>query len=105
MGDDAFEYPRHVMRCNDWRLDLFPSIRSAWVEGRVCHNTKGLLVSVFEMSNDTGNDRSILVRIVLAFVGLGIALLGWTLMMTVFLVFIGLPLFIVGLAIAQAQES
>jgi hypothetical protein len=57
------------------------------------------------MSNDTGNDRSILERIVLAFIGLGIALLGWTLMMTVFLVFIGLPLFIVGLAIAQAQES
>jgi len=57
------------------------------------------------MSNDTGNDRSIRVRIVLAFIGLGIALLGWTLMMTVFLVFIGLPLFIVGLAIAQAQES
>ena len=60
---------------------------------------------MFVMSNDTGNDRSILVRIVLAFVGLGIALLGWTLMMTVFLVFIGLPMFIVGLAIAQAQES
>jgi hypothetical protein len=57
------------------------------------------------MSNDTRNDRSIRVRIVLAFIGLGIALLGWTLMMTVFLVFIGLPLFIVGLAIAQAQES
>jgi hypothetical protein len=57
------------------------------------------------MSNDTGNDRSILVRIVLALIGLGIALLGWTLMMTVFLVFIGLPLFVVGLAIAQAQES
>jgi hypothetical protein len=56
------------------------------------------------MSNDTGTDRSILVRIVIAFIGLGIALLGWTLM-TVFLVFIGLPLFIVGLAIAQAQES
>lgn len=73
--------------------------------GAVCHSTKGLLVSVFEMSNDTGNDRSILVRIVLAFIGLGIALVGWTLMMTVFLVFIGLPLFIVGLAIAQAQES
>jgi hypothetical protein len=57
------------------------------------------------MSNDTGSDRSILVRVVLTFIGLGIALLGWTLMMTVFLVFIGLPLFIVGLAIAQAQES
>jgi hypothetical protein len=57
------------------------------------------------MSNDTGSDRSILGRIVLALIGLGIAALGWTLMMTVFLVFIGLPLFIFGLAIAQAQES
>jgi hypothetical protein len=73
--------------------------------GPVCHGAKAFLVSVFEMSNDTGNDRSILGRIVLAFVGLGIAALGWTLMMTVFLVFIGLPLFIVGLAIAEAQES
>ena len=44
-------------------------------------------------------------RIVLALIGLAIAALGWTLVMTVFLVFIGLPLFIFGLAIAQAQES
>jgi hypothetical protein len=50
-------------------------------------------------------NRSILGRIVLALIGLGIAALGWTMMMTVFLVFIGLPLFILGLAIAQAQES
>jgi hypothetical protein len=57
------------------------------------------------MSNHTGSDRSTLGRIVLALIGLGIAALGWTLMMTVFLVFIGLPLFIFGLAIAQAQES
>jgi hypothetical protein len=57
------------------------------------------------MSNDTGNDRSILGRIVLALIGLGIAALGFTLAMTVFLVFIGLPMFIFGLAIAQAQES
>jgi len=42
---------------------------------------------------------------VLALIGPGIAALGWTLVMTVFLVFIGLPLFIFGLAIAQAQES
>ncbi len=44
-------------------------------------------------------------RIVLVFVGFGIAMLGFSLMLTVFLVFIGLPLFIVGLAIMQAQES
>ena len=49
--------------------------------------------------------RRVLGRIVLAFVGFGIAMLGFSLMLTVFLVFIGLPLFIVGLAIMQAQES
>lgn len=73
--------------------------------GAVCHSAKAFLVSVFEMSNDTGSDRSILGRIVLALIGLGIAALGFTLAMTLFLVFIGLPLFILGLAIAQAQES
>jgi hypothetical protein len=57
------------------------------------------------MSNGRGSDRSILGRIVLALIGLGIAALGFTLAMTVFLVFIGLPLFILGLAIAQAQDS
>ena len=49
--------------------------------------------------------RSVLRRLVLAFVGFGIAMLGFSLMLTVFLVFIGLPLFIVGVAIMQAQES
>ena len=82
-----------------------PAIGDATTLTTVCHSAKGFPVSVFEMSNDTGSDRSILGRIVLALIGLGIAALGWTMMMTVFLVFIGLPLFIVGLAIAQAQES
>ena len=49
--------------------------------------------------------RSVLRRLALAFVGFGIAMLGFSLMLTVFLVFIGLPLFIVGVAIMQAQES
>jgi hypothetical protein len=49
--------------------------------------------------------RRVLRRLALAFVGFGIAMLGFSLMLTVFLVFIGLPLFIVGLAIMQAQES
>ena len=48
---------------------------------------------------------SVLRRLALAFVGFGIAMLGFSLMLTVFLVFIGLPLFIVGVAIMQAQES
>lgn len=49
--------------------------------------------------------RRLLRRLVLVLVGFGIAMLGFSLMLTVFLVFIGLPLFIVGLAIMQAQES
>ena len=49
--------------------------------------------------------RSVLRRLALAFVGFGIAMLGFSLMLTVFLVFIGLPLFVVGVAIMQAQES
>jgi hypothetical protein len=49
--------------------------------------------------------RSVLRRLALAFVGFGIAMLGFSLMLTVFLVFIGLPLFILGVAIMQAQES
>ena len=44
-------------------------------------------------------------RIVLVLVGFGLASAGWMLMMSVFLVFIGLPLFIFGLAVMQAQES
>ena len=49
--------------------------------------------------------RRFLRRLLLVFVGFGIAMLGFSLMLTVFLVFIGLPLFIVGVAIMQAQES
>ena len=49
--------------------------------------------------------RRLLRRLALVFVGFGIAMLGFSLMLTVFLVFIGLPLFIVGVAIMQAQES
>ena len=49
--------------------------------------------------------RRFLRRLLLAFVGFGIAMLGFSLMLTVFLVFLGLPLFIVGIAIMQAQES
>jgi hypothetical protein len=48
---------------------------------------------------------SVIRRLILALVGFGVAMLGFSLMLTVFLVFIGLPLFIVGLAIMQAQES
>jgi hypothetical protein len=47
---------------------------------------------------------SLLGRLLVVAVGFGLALTGWMLMMTVFLVFIGLPLFFFGLAMMQAQE-
>jgi hypothetical protein len=37
-------------------------------------------------------------------IGLAIAMTGWALAMSVFLVFIGLPLFIVGLAVMQSRS-
>jgi hypothetical protein len=44
---------------------------------------------------------NLLRRLVLVAIGFGLALTGW---MLVILVFIGLPLFIFGLAVMQAQE-
>jgi len=38
-------------------------------------------------------------------IGFGLAALGWSLVMSVFLAFIGLPVFIFGLALMQAQET
>jgi hypothetical protein len=37
--------------------------------------------------------------------GFSVAALGWILIMTAILAFIGLPLFFIGLALVQAQES
>jgi hypothetical protein len=48
--------------------------------------------------------RSLLRRILVVALGFGLAFTGWMLMMTVILVFIGLPLFIFGLAVMQTQE-
>lgn len=48
---------------------------------------------------------SILWRLFLAGVGFAIASAGFMLMLSVLLVFIGLPMFIFGLAVMQAQES
>jgi hypothetical protein len=56
------------------------------------------------MTNSEREETSILWRIILVFVGFTIALLGFGLVMSVFLVFIGLPMFIFGLALAQAQD-
>ena len=57
------------------------------------------------MTNDTRNGSGILWRVILVMVGFGVAVLGWTLIMTAILAFIGLPLFFIGLALVQAQES
>jgi hypothetical protein len=56
-------------------------------------------------TNETSDDRGILWRLVLAVIGLVLAFAGWSLIMSAFLSFIGLTLFIFGLALAQAQES
>jgi hypothetical protein len=47
---------------------------------------------------------SILRRLFLVGVGFAVASAGFMLMLSVFLVFIGLPMFIFGLAVMQAQE-
>lgn len=57
------------------------------------------------MTTSQIEETSILWRIILAFVGLSIAVAGWMLVVSIFLSFIGLPLFIFGLALAQAQEE
>jgi hypothetical protein len=44
---------------------------------------------------------NLLGRVVVVAVGFGLALTGWMLAMSVFLVFIGFPLFVVGLAVKE----
>jgi hypothetical protein len=48
---------------------------------------------------------SLLWRLILVVVGFGIAFTGFMLILSVFLVFIGLPMFIFGLALMQAQQT
>ena len=43
-------------------------------------------------------------RVILVAMGFGMAVTGWMLILTVFLSFIGLPLFMFGLALMQSQE-
>lgn len=43
-------------------------------------------------------------RILMVVVGFGLATAGWSLIMTAFLSFIGLPLFVFGLALVQSAE-
>ena len=50
------------------------------------------------------NDIGLGWRLILVFVGFLVASIGWVLVMTIILSFIGLPLFMFGLALMQAQE-
>ena len=43
-------------------------------------------------------------RVILVMLGFGLALTGWLLILTIFLSFLGLPLFMFGLALMQSQE-
>lgn len=43
-------------------------------------------------------------RLILVFVGFLVASIGWVLVLTIILSFIGLPVFMFGLALMQAQE-
>ena len=60
---------------------------------------------MFEMTNHTSNEPSFLWRVILLVVGFTMAALGFSLVLSVFLVFVGLPLFIFGLALMQAQAT
>lgn len=60
---------------------------------------------LFEMTNHTSNEPSFLWRVILLVVGFSMAALGFSLVLSVFLVFVGLPLFIFGLALMQAQTT
>jgi hypothetical protein len=52
----------------------------------------------------TSTEPGLLWRLIFVVVGFGVATIGWLLVLTVILSFIGLPLFIFGLALMQAQE-
>ncbi|HET7869532.1 MAG TPA: hypothetical protein VFM85_04345 [Actinomycetota bacterium] len=55
-------------------------------------------------SGSASGQPGLLWRLILVGVGFGIALTGWMLVLTVFLSFLGLPLFMFGLALMQSQE-
>jgi hypothetical protein len=55
-------------------------------------------------SEPASGEPGLLWRVVLVAMGAGMALTGWMLILTVFLSFLGLPLFMFGLALMQSQE-
>jgi hypothetical protein len=55
-------------------------------------------------SEPASGQPGLLWRLILVAIGSGMALTGWMLILTVFLSFLGLPLFMFGLALMQSQE-
>jgi hypothetical protein len=55
-------------------------------------------------ASDRSAEPSIVWRVLFVIIGASLAIAGWALVMSVFLAFIGLPLFIFGLALVQAQQ-
>jgi hypothetical protein len=55
-------------------------------------------------SEPASDQPGLLWRLILVAIGFGLALTGWMLILTVFLSFLGLPLFMLGLALMQSQE-
>lgn len=73
-----------------------PARRPVSAEGRVAE--------VVPLRTAAPAETSLLWRIILLMVGFGIAMTGFALILTALMAFIGLPLFIFGLALMQAQE-
>ena len=56
------------------------------------------------VATSSPDEPGLLWRFVMVAIGAGLAMTGWALVMTIIFSFIGLPLFIFGLALMQAQE-
>ena len=65
---------------------------------------EGRVAEVVPLRTAEPAETSLLWRIILVMVGFGIAITGFALILTALMAFIGLPLFIFGLALMQAQE-
>lgn len=65
---------------------------------------EGRAAEVVTLRSAAPAETSLLWRIILVMVGFGIAITGFALILTALMSFIGLPLFIFGLALMQAQE-
>jgi hypothetical protein len=79
--------------------------RASATQPVTCHSGGRWFVFVSEMTNHTRNEPGFLWRVILLVVGFSMAALGFSLVLSVFLVFVGLPLFIFGLALMQAQAT